>query len=1130
MFPSLDTERAVDVTDLAMCAQRCGASIGSLFLPFLGALVALLALLSPSRGHAADPRQLTIHVTDRGIDQMRHWQNEREDGLTWIRGHLPEQARIALLMPKGVAIEPSGIEQLKARFVKEITERVDAALKAGMTEVEIQLVEDVSRIGYFAPWRQDALDRFGAAAYGAIGELNTRLGQGGVKVASRANLGSNGTKVFANNVDAWSPKGKAIWESVDMFDGRAFMVPMVKVIDRIGFSRVRLFNTKGDWLAPNLGFAYRSIGNSATSIQLRDHYFPLLKVYMLNALGGIGGHISGMDDANRFLIEEYRGRIERYQPLRGTFFGRELRRPAQLPSAVSRAVPSQDIEGIAVWRTRAQDLVTTLQSFGDGFETLYGQGNKGSQSILGLGRGAGLAQAIAEDIELAGESELVSLKSRTVEALVKLIFDWTARTPDGARIPGAEGYKELYGGLMEVARTGRVDVETMKSFDRATLEFAKPRIEASYAAKLEQHRSKVASLEREHAQAAANVGRKDSAANWRSGDRSRDLAREHELRAANRALEQVDAKLKIARHDQHLAQIRVTRNLLLLDALPELAAAVAEHARKGTFTVEVADRYSDALLTISASLVAATLATNPVTVAYAPAIRDGLVAAGHYLRDDLLVQPIQNMHNFLAGDKWKVLELYQTYQRRAVHDGAAINPFSQLFGKADLQTIGFSAEEIAQLDDQARLLNRTTRQPGPSPRDRQTAALPAPSHASPTESRQSLRSTPESTPAKAVQLERRQADPLGTTHSATPLLLQGPCSSTSGTCGGVDLGLTALVIDPDTRRMAVVGELGTSVTWDADPALIALALWLEYTNQSGAFSLDPFDRLNPRGEWLRAVYFPEGLRGTKVGNDCFDADFLLKQFSLGVRVEGQRIVERVSASGLSSLPKLISGQSGMAERWSRMWIVSRSVRVRTGDGIARVEKAEMGVEARQQVPDPSTRSGLRDVASPGNSNEQQFARQFESLYDQIAATEAPSLNNVREAIKAIALARWLKMNGVPVDIQAVVDHLNSHRTAAVDKVNALSVNWSSQTQAPFSEGNRSGVRTTTTTVNVFGGVDLRVQPSFTQTAQDMELRNATLRWLRSPGNAQAAEIVVAGRRFRAMALPFGLAPGMSGKR
>ena len=60
-------------------------------------------------------------------------------------------------------------------------------------------------------------------------------------------------------------------------------------------------------------------------------------------------------------------------------------------------------------------------------------------------------------------------------------------------------------------------------------------------------------------------------------------------------------------------------------------------------------------------------------------------------------------------------------------------------------------------------------------------------------------------------------------------------------------------------------------------------------NKSISFSLDPFEPTNPTGSYMRKVFYPDELekrqilQGTKIGEDTFLADYLLKPMSLGYK-------------------------------------------------------------------------------------------------------------------------------------------------------------------------------------------------------------------------------------------------------
>lgn len=1093
-------ERAVPDTAQPAGWGRRLLALATCVTAFAIGLTSLLIPSTPACGASNEaPRQMTLHVTDRGIDQMRHWESGREQGLTWATSKLDPAARIAVVMPRGATFDRSSTEDLRRQIFNDLKTRIDEARRSGHAEVEIQLVQDINFAGYTGP-RQDAVARFGTAAYSAIRDIGAYLKRQDVKVTNRANLGSNGSVVFAANVDAWSAGGRAIWDSVDIFDGRAFLTPMVKAIDRIGPARVRIFNTMGDLPAPYTPWAFRSIGNAATTQQLKDEYFPNLKVYKLTSVSPQRGHVSGMSSANRFLVDEYTGRKEGYKPVPGIASGIDLRRPRVLPAAVERSIPPDVANGVAVWRSAAQGYVGALGAFADAFADEHGAKPAMTPAVRVLARAATLVQAVNEDIASAGEGPVVILSSHTLEAALDLALEAAAKSPRAARswfkpfAKDVDAITELHAGLMDVVRTGRVGIDTMRSFDQVTVELARRRMAERQATAIARH-FKLQELESAASLLERRVQQAAKAARLGSGNLHIDRARSNELRVLTERLATTSAKLEGARSAARIAEQRFAARMLGLDALPELAAAIAEHAKRGRLTLDVVDRYSDAVITLSASYIAAVITAPPGLTAYAPAVRDAIVASSRLARDTVVRDAFQN------HGKWEVLEQYLVYQNRAVRGTEALKTFSEIYGADELRKLGFSQQEIAAQDQQALRLNAASTQQRTDQQVPQPVPLQAP---------------------QVVHADKPPEPPRDNLKPPPP-----PCGPGAGTCGGIDLGLTALVVDPVTRKIVALAEGGTPQTEAVAPNLMALALWLEYTGQRAAFSLDPYDPKDPKGPWLRAVYFPEALRGTVAGNQCFDADFLLKQMSFGIRVEGDRVVERRGESGLVSIPELMSKQTGPSpEQWSRLWIVSREVRLTASDGIVRVDQAKMGVEARRQVPDPSTRTGLRDVATPADATEQRFARQFEQLYDQLAATEAPSsLAAVREAIKALALARWMRMNGTRVDMEAVVAQLNRARVPAVDKVSALSVGWSSQTQTPFSDNKGSGITTTTRKLHVFGGVDLSVAPKVEKSSRDQSLREAVASRLQQPDAPAKFELTLAGRVYRGYVMPFQIADG-----
>jgi hypothetical protein len=139
-----------------------------------------------------------------------------------------------------------------------------------------------------------------------------------------------------------------------------------------------------------------------------------------------------------------------------------------------------------------------------------------------------------------------------------------------------------------------------------------------------------------------------------------------------------------------------------------------------------------------------------------------------------------------------------------------------------------------------------------------------------------------------------------------------------GGIGGIDLTgtaewasgplprLQAAVLDPATNTVILAGETDLAVQGLQGLSMgeLAMCLWLVFGGphpQDAQFSLDPADKTNPRGGWLKAVYRPKELRGA-VGQQLFLADVLLKQLALNVILdsEGNLHERRSTVLGVNS--------------------------------------------------------------------------------------------------------------------------------------------------------------------------------------------------------------------------------------
>lgn len=287
----------------------------------------------------------------------------------------------------------------------------------------------------------------------------------------------------------------------------------------------------------------------------------------------------------------------------------------------------------------------------------------------------------------------------------------------------------------------------------------------------------------------------------------------------------------------------------------------------------------------------------------------------------------------------------------------------------------------------------------------------------------------------------------------------------------------AATLDWNTGRVVLIGDKGWVVR-GLKLHDLAMALWLIYGRHGDPqFSLDPADRANPRGPLLKAVYLPEELRGHSFGQQVFDADFQLKQYGFGIRITaaGRHEERRSSVPGYRSYAAMaMESPTFDKEEWSRFWITVDKILMRlSGDTI--VFEVRMAVQARRQVPDRMSPTGLRDIATPADAVPARWARLATANYEALA-NEEPAFARVEELAKAVGLAKWMCLRNVPVRRNRLLELINADRTPAVESVTALSASWKRETRTPYSDNRGEGVMIKTVELHMFGGVDLSEKP------------------------------------------------------
>ncbi|MCR4321532.1 MAG: tetratricopeptide repeat protein [Candidatus Brocadiaceae bacterium] len=248
-------------------------------------------------------KQVIFNITDFGIGQ---WKPELKTGDDFaekkgVFSEIPRSGQVLIVMPSDRDFQKMNDVELTRSIYDAIKARVDGGLAVGTRAFELQLIQHIGKPGYFDPSRQDAVNRFGKCAYEAIGMLNNHLKQTNLTPYNYFVGGSNGTKVFTENVQAWKP----YMHKADLFDGRAFKTPTIEAIVALRPENVRMFNTLGDFPAENVPIAH-SIGNHDVVKDLKKQ-FPALTSVLLdprdrpNIVGF--GHLAGMDQNSKIVAK-----------------------------------------------------------------------------------------------------------------------------------------------------------------------------------------------------------------------------------------------------------------------------------------------------------------------------------------------------------------------------------------------------------------------------------------------------------------------------------------------------------------------------------------------------------------------------------------------------------------------------------------------------------------------------------------------------------------------------------------------------------------------------------------------------------------------------------------------------------
>ncbi|HJQ23988.1 MAG TPA: RHS repeat-associated core domain-containing protein [Blastocatellia bacterium] len=338
--------------------------------------------------------------------------------------------------------------------------------------------------------------------------------------------------------------------------------------------------------------------------------------------------------------------------------------------------------------------------------------------------------------------------------------------------------------------------------------------------------------------------------------------------------------------------------------------------------------------------------------------------------------------------------------------------------------------------------------------------------------------------------------------------------------GGVYLDQTAKVIgelgrisgaiyDPAKGQLVLVGDKNTELPpMRADYLAAALrAAYSESPHEPG-MTIDPNPQ-NPRGPVMLVIFFGN-TENTRLGWTMFEADRVMKGYSVGSDNLSKRPVQSAVADYQSVTAMGLRDGVDSPGLWSRFWLVPEPVTARvSGDGQMilfdpikmRVKTETMRLQGGKLIP-------AGDVK---DAHAEAFAAHFTSHYDEFAR-ENPIYAELQQVTQAVALAKWMRQQGVPLDWNLVRGLGGSPYPTPQTTPSAYA-----ELQRTYGDGLRTGIRK----VSSFGGVEMapQLQPQKTADAEPF-YAEAKRAWAEARRRGDSAfSFKAGGKPYQAVALP-----------
>jgi hypothetical protein len=279
-------------------------------------------------------------------------------------------------------------------------------------------------------------------------------------------------------------------------------------------------------------------------------------------------------------------------------------------------------------------------------------------------------------------------------------------------------------------------------------------------------------------------------------------------------------------------------------------------------------------------------------------------------------------------------------------------------------------------------------------------------------------------------------------------------------------GMVCLVLDSQAQsiRLAATAVPVAAVNLDY------LSTAFEVRRREGhepIFSLEPTDP-NDLNCMQQKVFMPEWLAGTSAGEVLFQADYHLKELSMGQ-----------CKQPVVGMKSCLDFEADSSDWRAREWYLVRKAEVQIAENDVLIPSVKMGVEAREQE---ILGNGLEDkpITEPDHPMAR-YAQAFTRNFDLIAERKSV-IYHLRELAKASVIAKFL------LDADAELDESWFHLFEEKDIACSLEVPqlWNRRQNSQI-QVQRNGINTEKRTHSVFGGVQfgldkINLRPSISRTA------------------------------------------------